>query len=132
MPRMRAARALAWFPIVAAIAGGCGGGSSSGSPDATSGDAAADAKSEAAADATSDAAADATSDVAADAKTEAASDATADVGPLDSSSSGGGEAGGCTNDNQCPSNFRCCYPCGIPGCANACLQTDGGPCPAFP
>jgi len=60
-----------------------------------------------------------------------------------SGSSGASGAGGtgqgdggandvCANDSQCQTGFRCCYPCGIPGCMNQCLFTDGGRCPLFP
>jgi hypothetical protein len=49
--------------------------------------------------------------------------------------SGQGDGGAndvCNNDGQCQTGFRCCYPCGIPGCMNQCLFTDGGRCPLFP
>jgi hypothetical protein len=39
----------------------------------------------------------------------------------------------CTSNDQCPSGLLCCYPCGIPGCANACLRPAAdGNCPLFP
>ncbi len=39
----------------------------------------------------------------------------------------------CSTDRQCPTGLRCCYPCGIPGCVNACAQVAAnGECPAFP
>jgi hypothetical protein len=40
---------------------------------------------------------------------------------------------GCTFDSQCYPGLKCCYPCGIPGCSNACVtpQADGS-CPLYP
>jgi hypothetical protein len=39
---------------------------------------------------------------------------------------------GCQNDGDCNSGLLCCYPCGIPGCQNQCMQPDpNGGCPMF-
>ncbi|MCK6576053.1 hypothetical protein L6V77_33790, partial [Myxococcota bacterium] len=40
---------------------------------------------------------------------------------------------GCQSDDECGAGEVCCYPCGIPGCANACMPPapEGG-CPLFP
>ena len=40
---------------------------------------------------------------------------------------------GCRSDDECGAGEVCCYPCGIPGCANACMAPapEGG-CPLFP
>lgn len=46
---------------------------------------------------------------------------------------GGGEGTTCTTDAQCNPSLRCCYPCGVPGCTNECMQPDAnGQCPMFP
>jgi hypothetical protein len=47
---------------------------------------------------------------------------------------GGLEAGAdCTTDGDCGAGLKCCYPCGIPGCHNQCLQPGAtGMCPLFP
>lgn len=45
----------------------------------------------------------------------------------------GGQNAPCQDDNQCQAGLRCCYPCGIPGCLNACIPpTASGQCPMFP
>ena len=45
----------------------------------------------------------------------------------------GGQGTGCSNDFECQAGLKCCYPCGIPGCSNACIPPDpGGNCPMFP
>ena len=39
----------------------------------------------------------------------------------------------CTSDRQCPNGLLCCYPCGIPGCNNACGRpAENGSCPLIP
>lgn len=38
----------------------------------------------------------------------------------------------CTSDSECGSGLLCCYPCGIPGCTNACSVPMDGQCPALP
>jgi hypothetical protein len=38
----------------------------------------------------------------------------------------------CASNADCASGELCCYPCGIPGCSNVCMQVSGGRCPAFP
>ncbi len=46
---------------------------------------------------------------------------------------GGGSGTPCASDSQCAPSLRCCYPCGIPGCSNECMQPDAnGQCPMFP
>ena len=51
---------------------------------------------------------------------------------------GGGDFGtcsepGCVSDDQCGAGLKCCYPCGIQGCVNACIPPDAnGQCPLFP
>jgi hypothetical protein len=48
---------------------------------------------------------------------------------------GGLEAGAdCAPDaGDCAAGLKCCYPCGIPGCHNQCLQPGAnGMCPLFP
>jgi hypothetical protein len=44
------------------------------------------------------------------------------------------EAGApCTMDSECSTGLKCCYPCGIPGCHNECIQPlASGACPMFP
>jgi hypothetical protein len=38
----------------------------------------------------------------------------------------------CSNDSECSPGLKCCYPCGIPGCQNACIApTPNGQCPMF-
>jgi hypothetical protein len=46
----------------------------------------------------------------------------------------GPEAGAaCAMDSDCSAGLKCCYPCGIPGCHNECLQpAANGMCPLFP
>jgi hypothetical protein len=45
----------------------------------------------------------------------------------------GGQNAPCQDDNQCQAGLKCCYPCGIPGCMNACIPpTAAGRCPLFP
>jgi|SRR6185369_1769650 len=36
----------------------------------------------------------------------------------------------CTSDSDCPANWKCCYPCGIPDCNFVCMQVKR--CPLFP
>jgi len=38
----------------------------------------------------------------------------------------------CTSSSQCPSGQLCCYPCGIDGCSNVCMNPVRGHCPFFP
>jgi hypothetical protein len=40
----------------------------------------------------------------------------------------------CASDADCAGGELCCYPCGIPGCSNACtpVSGSGGRCPALP
>jgi hypothetical protein len=38
----------------------------------------------------------------------------------------------CSADDECMTGLLCCYPCGIPGCTNQCLEPMGGSCPLFP
>jgi hypothetical protein len=112
---MSGPRALAALFALATIVGGCGSSSSPGAVDAAAGDAASDAKYEGTPN-------DATSPI----------DAEMDGGAVDSPSSG--EAGGaCTSDSQCPPGLKCCYPCGVAGCSNVCMEpTEAGRCPMFP
>lgn len=42
-----------------------------------------------------------------------------------------GVDGGC-EVTGCPGSRMCCYPCGIAGCANACLVPENGRCPLYP
>jgi hypothetical protein len=37
----------------------------------------------------------------------------------------------CTSDDECPTGQLCCYPCGIDGCRNICMQPIKGECPLF-
>src|SRR5262245_55363298 len=53
-------------------------------------------------------------------------------GSSDASGAGGSGASSCANNGNCPTGFRCCYPCGIPGCTDQCIFTDGGQCPLYP
>jgi hypothetical protein len=40
---------------------------------------------------------------------------------------------GCAGDDECAPGLKCCYPCGIQGCVNQCIQPDAnGECPLFP
>jgi hypothetical protein len=39
---------------------------------------------------------------------------------------------GCTSDSQCTGGKKCCYPCGIPGCAFTCVTPMNGRCPLIP
>lgn len=44
-----------------------------------------------------------------------------------------GTGGICTSDASCPPGYKCCYPCGIPGCPFRCVAVgDGGMCPLVP
>ena len=36
----------------------------------------------------------------------------------------------CTSDADCPANWKCCYPCGIPDCNFVCMKVKR--CPLFP
>jgi hypothetical protein len=45
---------------------------------------------------------------------------------------GGIEGSHCQTDGDCKSGLKCCYPCGIPGCAFQCTKPLGGDCPMFP
>lgn len=36
----------------------------------------------------------------------------------------------CTSDADCPANWKCCYPCGIPDCNFVCMQVKR--CPLYP
>jgi hypothetical protein len=38
----------------------------------------------------------------------------------------------CTSSSQCPTGQLCCYPCGIDGCSNVCMNPVRGHCPFFP
>lgn len=38
----------------------------------------------------------------------------------------------CTDDSQCPTGQKCCYPCGIDGCDFVCMQVVRNRCPFFP
>jgi hypothetical protein len=38
----------------------------------------------------------------------------------------------CTSSSQCPTGQLCCYPCGIDGCTNVCMNPMRGHCPFFP
>jgi hypothetical protein len=38
----------------------------------------------------------------------------------------------CTSTSQCPPGTLCCYPCGVDGCQDMCLQPLHGHCPLFP
>ncbi len=39
----------------------------------------------------------------------------------------------CESDDECTGGLKCCYPCGIPGCAYECTAPDAeGACPLFP
>ena len=39
----------------------------------------------------------------------------------------------CKIDQECRQGLKCCYPCGIPDCMNACIEPlPGGRCPMFP
>jgi hypothetical protein len=38
----------------------------------------------------------------------------------------------CTSNADCPPGTLCCYPCGIDGCQNMCIQPFRGGCPHFP
>ena len=39
----------------------------------------------------------------------------------------------CGSDSDCNSGLKCCYPCGIEGCENQCMQPmPNGQCPLFP
>src|SRR5262245_44910498 len=41
--------------------------------------------------------------------------------------------GPCTSDADCRGRQLCCYPCGVAGCSNRCMDPGpGGGCPLFP
>lgn len=45
----------------------------------------------------------------------------------------GGVGSACTQDAECSGGLKCCYPCGIPGCSNLCMQpSKNGQCPMIP
>lgn len=61
----------------------------------------------------------------------AGTDDTNDTSCIHTGDAGAGAA--CTGDNDCVMGLKCCYPCGIPGCQNQCMQPGrNGQCPAFP
>jgi hypothetical protein len=37
----------------------------------------------------------------------------------------------CNSDAECPKGQLCCYPCGIDGCHNVCMNPIRGECPLF-
>lgn len=37
----------------------------------------------------------------------------------------------CTSSAECPTGQLCCYPCGIDGCSNICMQPVNKRCPLF-
>jgi hypothetical protein len=44
-----------------------------------------------------------------------------------------GDSAACSDDSQCPGAQKCCYPCGVPGCENSCMEPAAdGECPMFP
>lgn len=56
-----------------------------------------------------------------------------DSGAGGTASGGMGGASGCTLDSECAPGYKCCYPCGIPDCANACVTPlANGQCPMYP
>src|SRR4029078_8776205 len=44
----------------------------------------------------------------------------------------GGAGTDCQSDSDCGAVLKCCYPCGIPGCQNQCMQVSGAGCPLIP
>ena len=38
----------------------------------------------------------------------------------------------CNTSADCPAGQLCCYPCGIDGCHNVCMNPVKGRCPLFP
>lgn len=45
---------------------------------------------------------------------------------------GGGPGTLCESNASCRSGLLCCYPCGIPGCRNQCMEPMSGRCPLIP
>ena len=44
----------------------------------------------------------------------------------------GGLNSNCASTSECQLGLLCCYPCGIPGCHDACLAPVNGGCPLIP
>jgi hypothetical protein len=38
----------------------------------------------------------------------------------------------CSDDSQCPTGQKCCYPCGIPDCEFVCMEVVRNRCPLIP